>query len=61
MIDKDEELARRLNEELNNQSNNKKSVKFRKKADEKLLENENISNCVLKLIYNIIYVLVKIK
>ena len=61
MFAKDEEYARKLNEELNNQGNNENKKKYRKKADVKLIENENISKNVLKLIYNIIHVLAKIE
>ena len=58
----DEELAKKLQEQYNNEINyNKKNKKEDKEGDIKLLENKDISPNVLKLIYNVYHTLYKIK
>ena len=61
MIDKDEEMARKLQEEYNREVKGKAKSNEVKVGDNKLLENENISKNVLKLIYNVLHASSKIK
>ena len=61
----DEEYARQLQEQFNNEGNykynNNSENKIEKEGDIKLLENMDISPNILKLIYNVIHTLIKLK
>ena len=60
MVDKDEEIARKLQEEYNREGKRKAKSNEVKVGDNMLLENKTISKNVLKLIYNVLHVSSKI-